>query len=80
MSFLDKLKGQASDLKSKASEVLGQNSDKISSGLDKAGAYVDNKTQGKYTDKIEKGKIKAREGLEKLDDKGGDAKDGPAPR
>jgi hypothetical protein len=67
MGFLDKLKVQASGLKEKAVDTATKNSDKIATGLDKAGDFVDKKTQGKYADKIATGKAKAKEGLDKLE-------------
>lgn len=42
MGLLDKIKG-----------MLGGNVDKVKDGLDKAGDMVDEKTGGKFTDKIE---------------------------
>jgi uncharacterized protein YjbJ (UPF0337 family) len=78
MGFLDKLKGQALDIKDKAADAVNKNSDKIHSGLDKAGEFVDTKTKGKYTDKIETAKEKAVDGLDKLDGKNDDFPDEPA--
>jgi antitoxin protein of toxin-antitoxin system len=69
VGFLDKLKDQASGLKDMAVTTASKNSDKITVGLDKAGEFVDKRTKGKYTDKIETGKVKAKEGLQKLDAK-----------
>ena len=41
MGFLDKAK-----------DLLSQNADKVEMAIDKAGEFVDEKTQGKYTDTI----------------------------
>jgi len=41
MGFLDKAK-----------DLLSQNADKVEMAIDKAGEFVDDKTQGKYTDTI----------------------------
>ncbi|BBX63334.1 hypothetical protein MSAS_25080 [Mycobacterium saskatchewanense] len=43
MGFLDKAK-----------DLLAQNADKVEMAIDKAGEFVDEKTQGKYTDTIHK--------------------------
>jgi hypothetical protein len=43
MGFLDK-----------AEDLLSQNDDKVEMAIDKAGEFVDDKTQGKYTDTIHK--------------------------
>ena len=36
----------------KAKDLLAQNADKVETVIDKAGEFVDDKTQGKYTDTI----------------------------
>ena len=41
MGFLDKAK-----------ELLSQNADAVGTAIDKAGEFVDDKTQGKYSDTI----------------------------
>jgi uncharacterized protein YjbJ (UPF0337 family) len=79
MGILDKLKGQASGLKKKATEVVDDNSDKIHSGIDKAGDLVDDKTKGKYSDKIDQAKDAAEKGLDKLDGKDDDFPSSPEP-
>ena len=38
----------------KARDLLAQNADKVGTAIDKAGEFVDEKTQGKYTDTIHK--------------------------
>ncbi|HWT49841.1 MAG TPA: antitoxin [Mycobacterium sp.] len=43
MGFLDKAK-----------DLLSQNADKVEMVIDKAGEFVDEKTQGKYSDTIHK--------------------------
>jgi antitoxin protein of toxin-antitoxin system len=43
MGFLDKLKG-----------LLAQNADKVETAIDKAGDFVDSKTEGKYKDTVDK--------------------------
>ena len=43
MGFLDKAK-----------DLLTQNADKVEAAIDKAGEFVDDKTQGKYSDTIHK--------------------------
>ncbi|MEU4313270.1 antitoxin [Nocardia sp. NPDC024068] len=56
MSLMDNLK----NLVGKGQEVASKNSDKINQAVDKAGDFVDQKTKGKYSDKIQKGKEAAR--------------------
>jgi len=36
----------------KAKDLLAQNADKVEMAIDKAGEFVDDKTQGKYSDTI----------------------------
>jgi len=67
MGFLDKLK-------SKATEVVDKHGEQISDGLDKAAGVVDKKTKGKYSDTIKSGNQKAKDALDKLDDKNDDIK------
>jgi hypothetical protein len=50
MSIVDKVK-----------EMLGQNPDKAKSGVDKAGDVFDQKTGGKYSDKVDMAQDKAKQ-------------------
>jgi hypothetical protein len=56
MSLVDTLKG----LLGKGKVAVEQNADKINEAVDKAGTFIDDKTKGKYSDKIEKGKDAAK--------------------
>ena len=67
MGFLDKLKG-------KATEMVDKHGEQIADGMDKAAGVVDAKTKGKYSDKIRTGNQKAKDALDKLDDKNDDIK------
>ncbi|MBM7516337.1 antitoxin [Nocardioides nitrophenolicus] len=68
MGFLDKLKGAKDTVTEKVGEAVDKHGDKIESGLDKAAGFVDDKTGGKYHDKIENATGKAKDALGKLDD------------
>lgn len=50
MSFVDNLKG----LVGKGKQIAAENSDKIEDAVEKAGDFVDDKTGGKYADKVDK--------------------------
>lgn len=50
MGFADNLKG----IVDKGKELAAENSDKIEDVVDKAGDFIDNKTGGKYADKVDK--------------------------
>ncbi|MEX0169162.1 antitoxin [Streptomyces sp. LMG1-1-1.1] len=56
MSMLDKLKG-----------MLKGHEDQASQGIDKAGDFVDQKTQGKYSGQVDTGQEKLREQLGRPD-------------
>ena len=60
MGWMDKIKG-----------ALGQHSDKVETGVDKAGNTIDDRTGNKYVDKVDQGQDAANEALPNLDD-GGD--------
>ncbi|MFC6009795.1 antitoxin [Nocardia lasii] len=77
MSLVDSLKG----LLGKGKEAVEQNADKINDAVDKAGTFIDDKTKGKYTDKIEKGKDAAKKVVPPQAGPGttGPATGGPAP-
>ena len=66
MGFLDNLKAKLSPAKDKVGELAHQHGDKIDQGLDKAARTVDEKTKGKYSDKIESGARKAKDAVERL--------------
>lgn len=77
--FLDKAKAAAKDLTDKAKDTVSEHSDKIDDGIDKAAEFVNEKTKGKYTDKVETVQSKAHQVVEKLAEdgrKGGDGDDG----
>ncbi|MFD9868446.1 antitoxin [Streptomyces niveus] len=71
MSFLDSLKSKLSPAKDKVSDLAQQHGGKIGDGLDKAAKTVDQKTKGKYSDKIESGTGKAKDALERMSHKEG---------
>ena len=69
MSFLDKAKTALTQAKDKAADLADKNSDKIEQAIEKSGDFLDQKTKGKYADKIAKGKDAAEGALDKLDGK-----------
>ncbi|KAA1243349.1 antitoxin [Mycobacterium simiae] len=48
----------------KAKDLLAQNADKVETVIDKAGEFVDEKTQGKYSDTIHKVQEQAKKVVE----------------
>ena len=79
MSVFDELKGRAGELKDKAAGLVSQNSGRIKDGIGHAGSFVDQKTGGKYTDKIEGVRHKASSMVDRVErDRRGDQDGGPS--
>ena len=76
--FLDKAKDLAKDLTDKAREAVIDHSDKIDDGIDKAAEFADDKTKGKYTDKIDTVQTKAHDVVERITADKGDGGSSPA--
>lgn len=66
MGFLDTLKAKLAPAKNKVSGLAQQHGDKIEHGLDKAAKTVDQKTKGKYSNKIVTGTGKAKDALGRI--------------
>ena len=49
----------------KVKDLLSKNADKVETAIDKAGDVVDQKTQGKYADKVEKVQEAAKKAVDK---------------
>ena len=49
----------------KARELLSQNADKVNAAIDKVGDLVDEKTQGKYKDTVDRVQEAAKKAVEK---------------
>ncbi|MEV3991307.1 antitoxin [Streptomyces sp. NPDC049837] len=81
MGFLDSLKAKLAPAKEKVSDLAQQHESKIDQGLEKAARMVDQKTKGKYSDKIESGTGKAKDALGRIahKDEGGTPPTPPAP-
>ncbi|MFJ6887747.1 Rv0909 family putative TA system antitoxin [Streptomyces californicus] len=77
MGFLDNLKAKLEPAKEKVGDLAQQHGGKIEQGLDKAARTVDQKTKGKYSDKIDSGTRKAKEAVDKLGQKDGGAAGAP---
>ncbi len=70
MGLLDNLKAKLAPAKDKVSDLAAQHGDKITHGLDKAAHAVDQKTKGKYSDRIQTGTGKAKGAMDRLAHKG----------
>ncbi|MDH6439532.1 hypothetical protein M2158_008073 [Streptomyces sp. SAI-144] len=71
MGFLDNVKAKLSPAKDKVSGLAHKHGDKVQHGLDKAAKVVDEKTKGKYSDRIRTGTGKAKGAMDRLAHKDG---------
>ena len=78
MGLMDNLKAKLGPAKDKVSDLAQQHGDKIQHGIDRAAKVVDEKTKGKYSDRIHTGTGKAKDAMDRLAHKGGAAADGGA--
>ncbi|MEU0473411.1 antitoxin [Streptomyces olivaceus] len=81
MGLLDNLKARIGPAKGKVSDLAQQHGDKIDRGLDKVARTVDERTKGKYSDRIQTGTGRAKDAMERLarKDDGGTGTDGGTP-
>ncbi|GGJ05630.1 antitoxin [Streptomyces brasiliensis] len=71
MGLLDNMKAKLAPAKDKVSDLAQQHGGKITGGIDKAAKVVDEKTKGKYSEKIHTGTDKARHAMDRLAHKSG---------
>lgn len=67
MGLMDKF----DEMKEKAKDQLGKHSDKTDDSVEKVGDKADEKTGGKYSDKVDKGRDMAKERLRNQGQQGG---------
>ncbi|MGW4287294.1 antitoxin [Streptomyces sp. NPDC004673] len=70
MGLFDNLKAAIGPAKDKVTDLARQHGDKVQDGIDKAAHVVDERTKGKYTDKIHAGTDKAKEAVDRLGQEG----------
>jgi len=70
MGLMHSLKARLAPAKDKVSGLAHQHGGKIEHGLDKAAKLVDEKTRGKYSEKIHTGAGKAKDAMDRLAHKG----------
>ncbi len=61
MGIADQFKGAMNKVK----DVAGENAEKIEGAVDKAGDFIDDKTGGKYADKVESVQDAVKKNLKK---------------
>lgn len=76
MGLLDNLKAKLGPAKGKVSDLAQQHGDKIDRGLDKVAKTVDERTKGKYSDRIQTGTGKAKGAMDRLAHKDADGMSG----
>ena len=64
------LRDKLTDLRQQAQQAVAEHKDEIQGAVETAGATVDQKTHGKYTDKIAKYGQKATDAVEKFSSEG----------
>ncbi|MGW0814647.1 antitoxin [Streptomyces viridiviolaceus] len=66
MGLMDNLKAKLGPAKGKVSDLAQQHGDKVQHGLDRVAKTVDEKTKGKYSDRIHTGTSKAKGAMDRL--------------
>ena len=66
MGLMDNLKARLAPAKEKVSDLAQQHGGRIQHGIDKAAHVVDEKTKGKYHEKIHTGTGKAKGAMDRL--------------
>ncbi|MYR57943.1 antitoxin [Streptomyces sp. SID625] len=79
MGLLDNVRARLGPARDKVSDLAQRHGGSIEQGLDKAAKMVDEKTKGKYSDKIHAGTGKAKEAVDRLAHPGGADTGAPAP-
>lgn len=84
-TIIDKAKDLAFDIKDKVTGYVGENEDKIHDAVDKTGEFIDDKTKGRFSEKIDKAQDAAKSAVTKIgaagpesDDAGPSAADSPS--
>jgi hypothetical protein len=79
MGLLDNVKARLGPARDKVSDLADQHGDRIGRGIDKAARVVDERTGGKYRDRIRTGSGKAKDAVGRLGHREGDGGGGAAP-
>ncbi|MFE9172344.1 antitoxin [Streptomyces kebangsaanensis] len=77
MGLLDNMKARIGPAKERVSNLAQRHGGTIGQGLDRAAKLVDEKTKGKYSERIQAGTGKAKDAVDRLAHKGGE--DGRSP-
>ncbi|WP_320773429.1 antitoxin [Streptomyces sp. CRN 30] len=66
MGLLDSLKARCSPATNRISGLAKEHGDKVGRGIDKAAHMVDEKTKGRYSDRIHMGTDRAKNAVDRL--------------
>ncbi|ANP49896.1 hypothetical protein J2Z21_008490 [Streptomyces griseochromogenes] len=66
MGLKDSVKAKLAQAEDKVSDLARQHGDKVQHGIDKAAKAVDERTKGKYSEKIHAGTDKAKGAMDRL--------------
>ncbi|GGZ36368.1 antitoxin [Streptomyces poonensis] len=66
MGLLDNVRARLGPAKGRISDLAKEHGDKVGRGLDKAAQMVDERTKGKYSDRIHTGTDKAKGAVDRL--------------
>ncbi|MFF8449229.1 antitoxin [Streptomyces leeuwenhoekii] len=75
MGLLDNVKARLGPAKGKVSDLAQRHGGKIQHGLDRAARAVDERTKGKYSDRIRTGADKAKGAMDRLAHQDGSGSD-----
>ena len=79
MGLMDNLKAKLAPAKDKVSDFAQRHEEQVHHGLDRAARAVDQRTKGKYSEKIHTGTGKAKGAMDRLAHKGDDTATGSTP-
>ncbi|GGM08988.1 hypothetical protein GCM10010129_61040 [Streptomyces fumigatiscleroticus] len=71
MGLLDSVKARLAPARGRVTDLAQQHGGRIQQGLDKAAQVVDERTKGRYSDRIRTGTGKAKEAVDRLAHKDG---------
>ncbi|MEU1464176.1 antitoxin [Streptomyces sp. NPDC005727] len=66
MGLLENMKARLGPAKDKVSDLASRHGDRVQHGIDKAARAVDERTKGKYSDRIHAGTGRAKEAMDRL--------------
>ena len=78
-TILDKAKDLATDIKDKVTGYVGENEEKIHGAVEKTGEFIDDKTKGRFSEKIDKAQDAAKNAVTKIGAAGPGDEDDPTP-